>query len=102
MHWVCLCPHSRLLLKVGDVVKYHMLTTVDNPYNPFTHYDEWDSWDQDAGYCTSQFLARVARTSSELSETDQDLAIEEAIEEIVTYNVSGMHTKVPAPAGFVP
>lgn len=84
------------------MVKYHMLTTVDNPYDPFTQFDEWYAWDQDAGYYTSQFLARVARTSAELSETDQDLAMEEAIEEIVTYNVSGMHTKVEAPADFVP
>lgn len=75
----------------------HMLTTVDNPYNPFTHFDEWYSWDMAAGYNTSAFLARVIRTSDDLSEADQDLAREEAIEEIVRENVLGRYRKVESP-----
>ena len=82
------------------MVQLHMLTTVDNPYDPFTEYREWSAFDESRGYYTPQLLARVAITSSELSETDQDLALEAAIEEIVKYNVSGMHMKVPAPAGW--
>lgn len=72
----------------------HMLTTVDNPYDPFTQYIEWSAFDEARGYFTPQLLARVAITSSELSDVDQDLAIESAIDEIVKHNVSGMHTKV--------
>ena len=72
----------------------HMLTTVDNPFNPFTHYDEWDAFDRTQGYHTSAFLARIVRTSDDLSEADQSLAIELAIEEIVKENVSGMHIRV--------
>jgi hypothetical protein len=79
-----------------------MLTTVDNPYDPFTQYDEWLAFDQRLGYFTIEYLARITITSSELSETDQDLAIEQAIDEIVEYNVSGMHRKVSAPAGWTP
>lgn len=79
------------------MVQLHMLTTVDNPYDPFTEYEQWAAFDEQRGYYTPQLLARVAVTSSELSETDQDLAIESAIDEIVEYNVSGMHTKVAAP-----
>lgn len=79
----------------------HMLTTVDNPYSPFTEYDEWSQFDAAAGYHTPQLLARVVVTSSELSEADQDLAMEVAIDEIVTYNLSGMHRKVKAPEGWV-
>lgn len=71
-----------------------MLTTVDNPYNPFTHYTEWYNWDRDAGYNTPGLLARVAITSDELSETDQEEALMMAINEIVTQNVSGMHKKL--------
>jgi hypothetical protein len=72
----------------------YMLTTVDNPFDPFTMFDEWMAYDMMMGYNTTAFLARVARVSDELSEPDQQLAIQLAIEEIVQENVSGMWRKV--------
>lgn len=78
----------------------HMLTTVDNPFNPFTHFDEWDAWDRARGYNTTAFLARVVRTSDELSEADQSLAIEQAIEDIVRENVLGLYRRVPKPSSL--
>jgi hypothetical protein len=72
----------------------YMLTTVDNPFNPFTEYDEWYAYDTMMGYHTLPFLARVAQVSTEISEPDQQLAIQLAIEEIVEENVSGMWRKV--------
>lgn len=74
--------------------KLHMLTTVDNPYDPFTQLDEWYAWDTNAGYHTAAFLARVTRTSEELSETDQDIVLEEAIDTIVRENTLGLYRKV--------
>lgn len=71
-----------------------MLTTVDNPYDPFTQWDEWFAWDQSAGYNTPGMLARIAKSSDELSEADQHLAIQLAIEEIVRENVLGVWRKV--------
>jgi hypothetical protein len=72
----------------------YMLTTVDNPYDPFTQWDEWYAWDRDAGYHTPGFLDRIARMSDELSEGDQHLALEQAMDEIVRENVMGVHRKV--------
>lgn len=72
----------------------HMLTTVDNPFDPFTQFDEWMAYDSQMGYNTLSFLDRVAFVSNELSEPDQALAIEEAIEQIVSENVLGMWRKV--------
>lgn len=72
----------------------YMLTTVDNPYDPWTQWDEWFSWDMNAGYHTPGLLARVARASDELSEVDQYMAIQQAIDEIVQENVLGVHLKV--------
>jgi hypothetical protein len=72
----------------------YMLTTFDNPFNPFTQFDEWYTWDMRAGYDTLGFLDRILITSPELSEADQNLAIDQAIDEIVKENVSGMHRKV--------
>lgn len=71
-----------------------MLTTIDNPYNPFTHFEEWYVYDLSKGYDSCGYLARIAKTSSSLSEKDESLAIEEAIDEIVRLNLSGMHKKI--------
>lgn len=79
---------------MADVV--HMLTTDDNPYNPFTHYDEWLAFDESHGYFTNNFLARVVRSSDELSEADQALEVERAIDEVVHHNVLGIYQKVTA------
>jgi len=71
-----------------------MLSTVDNPFDPFTQYDMWYAFDERLGYHSTLILGRVVKTSEELSDTDQSIAIEDAIDEIVKENVSGMHRKV--------
>lgn len=76
-----------------DTTEY-MLTTVDNPFDPFTMFDEWLAYDTRMGYNTPSFLARIAKVSDELSEPDQALAIQQAIDEVVSENVSGMWRKV--------
>jgi hypothetical protein len=72
----------------------YMLTTVDNPFNPFTQYDEWFAYDRFLGYNTNSLLARIVRSSDELSEADQMLAIHIGMDEIVKENVSGVHRKI--------
>ena len=76
-----------------------MLTTVDNPYDPFTQFDDWLSFDRSKGYFTNEYLARIAKTSDELSETDEQLAIQTAINEIVRLNILGIYKKARAGAG---
>ena len=71
-----------------------MLSTSDNPYDPFTQWDQWYAYDNDHGYYTSDYLARLVVQSNDLSEADQALAIENAIDEIVSENVNGMYVKV--------
>lgn len=74
-----------------------MLTTVDNPYNPFTHFKEWFAFDTVSGYNTASFLARIVITSDDLSDADQALAIQDAIDEIIEENVLGLYQKVLRP-----
>ena len=71
-----------------------MLTTVDNPYNPFVQFDEWVSFDEGKGYYTLQYLARIANTSPDLSDEQNSEAIEEAITEILDYNLIGVYQRV--------
>ncbi len=71
-----------------------MLTTIDNPFSPFTQFREWYEFDVANGYFTSSLLGRITNTSSELSENDQELHVQNAISEIIKENVSGKHRKV--------
>lgn len=73
-----------------------MLTTVDNPFNPFTQWDEWKRFDEDKKHFTCGLLARIAKTSDDLSDADYDHAIIEAIDEIVRFDISGLYRKVYA------
>ncbi len=71
-----------------------MLTTVDNPYSPFDEFDEWYATDQRLGYNTPTLLARVGFTSSDLSELDQERAIDQAIDDILENGISPNYRKV--------
>lgn len=71
-----------------------MLTTLDNPFNPYTQFDEWYAYDTSHGYNTCAYLARIAKTSNELSDEDNELAIEAAMNEILKFNLLGIYIKV--------
>lgn len=71
-----------------------MLTTTDNPFDPFTQFDEWNAFDEAKGYFTCSYLGRVAYTSSDLSDLDQAMAVEEAMNEIISNNPLGIYKKV--------
>ena len=71
-----------------------MITTLDNPFNPFTQFDDWLNYDTTKGYNTCGLLARIAKSSDELSEADEDDAIDNAMQEIIRLNVSGNYILV--------
>lgn len=71
-----------------------MLTTVDNPFDPITQFDDWYEYDESKGYCTSGYVARIAKISDDLSKNDQDLAIQAAIDEIISMNPDGFYKKI--------
>lgn len=71
-----------------------MLTTIDNPFDPFTQFDAWYQYDEEKGYHTPQFLAKIAKTSSNMSDLDYEQEVERAIDEIVKFNVRGIDKKV--------
>lgn len=77
----------------APLVEY-MLTTVDNPFDPFTQFDQWFAYDKQLGYDTPGYLARIAISSDDLSEVDEFVVIQDAIDEIVRENVFGVHRKV--------
>lgn len=73
------------------------LTTFDNPYDPFEEFDPWYAFDCAKGYNSCSLLDRIARTSSQLSDEENDSEIERAIDEIIKYDVENIYKKVLLP-----
>lgn len=71
-----------------------MLTTFDNPYDPFEQFDSWYMFDLDKGYNSSSYLDRIARTSDQLTEEENDKEIERVIDEIIKYDFMNIYKKV--------
>ena len=71
-----------------------MLTTFDNPYNPFEQFTSWFLFDVEKGYDSCAYLGRIARTSDQLSEEENELEIERAIDEIIKYDFRNIYKKV--------
>lgn len=70
------------------------LTTVDNPYDPDTQFTSWYLYDKQKGYDSCDYLARIARTSNQLSDEENVDEIERAIDEIVHYDFLDIYKKV--------
>lgn len=75
-------------------MKQSMLTTIDNPFNPFTQFDQWFAYDEDKGYNSLSYVARIAKTSIELSDEVNAQTTNDAIDEIVRLNLLGIYRKV--------
>ena len=71
-----------------------MLTTIDNPFNPFKDFDSWFLFDVEKGYNSCAYLARIAKTSNEFTEQEEDEEIERAIDEIIKYDFMNIYVKV--------
>lgn len=76
------------------MIKKFMLTTIDNPYDPFTQFTEWLLFDTEKGYNSSSYLGRIAKTSEDFSDVENELEIERAIDEIIKYDFMNIYKKV--------
>lgn len=71
-----------------------MLTTFDNPYDPFEEFTQWLLFDNEKGYGTCDYLGRIARTSDQLSQEENDEEVERAIDEIIQLDFRNIYKKV--------
>ena len=70
------------------------LTTFDNPYDPFKQFNSWFLFDIEKGYNSCGYLARIARTTDQMSDTENEEEIERAIDEIIKYDFMNIYKKV--------
>lgn len=61
----------------------YMLTTFDNPYNPFDQFELWLLFDKENNYNSCELLARFTNNSTEMSQIEEEVDIQRAIDEIV-------------------
>ena len=69
------------------------LTTVDNPFDPFEQFSSWLMFDIEKGYQCCEKLAKIAKISDDMSQTEIDEEIDRAIEEIIQYDILNIYTK---------
>ena len=86
--------HDIIIHDANLSIRRAMLTTSDNPFDPFDDFDSWFAFDTSQNYNSCSYLARIAKTSDELSDVDNELAIEQAIDEIINLNLTGNYLKV--------
>ena len=70
------------------------ITTVDNPYDPCDQFDQWYRFDCDHGYNSCGLLARLAYTSSQLTDNENAYEIELAIDQIIKSDPLNLYRKV--------
>lgn len=75
------------------MAKEIMITTEDNPFDPFSQWDEWYFYDLSQGYNSCERLARLAKTSSQLSDTINNLEVEDAIDTMIYTGAIGKSGK---------
>lgn len=76
------------------MVSESMLTTVDNPYDPFDDFVHWFLYDVQNGYNSCGLLARIAVVDDQMSEEEQRIENEKAIDEIIQYDFMNVYKKV--------
>ena len=71
-----------------------MLTTFDNPYDPFEQFTSWFLFDVEKGYNSCGYLGRIARTSDQLTDEENNAEVERAIDEIIKYDFRKIYKKL--------
>lgn len=72
----------------------YFLTTIDNPYDPSKDFTSWFMFDVEKGYNSCAYLGRIAKTSDILSDEENDLEIERAIDEIISHDFMDIYKKI--------
>lgn len=70
------------------------LTTNDNPYNPLEEFNLWYTFDMEKGYDCSGRLMREAKVRDDMTDIEENIEIERAIDVIIKNDFRGIYKKV--------
>lgn len=70
------------------------LSTIDNPFNPFDDFDNWFLFDCEKGYYSLSRIARLSNTSEDMSDKEEAIATEKAIERLIEIDPLNIYIKV--------
>ncbi len=70
------------------------ITTIDNPFNPFEDFTSWLMFDIEKGYNSSERVARLVKTTDDMSEVEELEEIERAIDRLIEIDPLDLFTKV--------
>lgn len=71
----------------------YAITTFDNPWDPFTQFEEWLAFDNEHGYNTLNKLSRVANLPSDLTDEEEKIETEKAIDAIIASDFLNIYKK---------
>lgn len=75
----------------------YFLTTIDNPFDPVDQQDSWLLYDQLNNYRSNELLSSFARTSDELSDSDNQQEIRDACLRIMALDPNNIYIVVAKP-----
>ena len=70
------------------------VTTIDNPYDPIDDFDRWYAFDRSKDYRTCERLAILCQSFDDMSDLDEQQAVEAGVNRLVELNPIGLYRKV--------
>lgn len=70
------------------------ITTIDNPFDPFDDFNSWFMFDVEKGYYSSSKIARLVKTTDDMTEKEEIEAIESAIDRLIEIDPLDIYVKI--------
>ena len=70
------------------------ITTIDNPFDPFDDFTSWFMFDIEKGYYTSSKIARLAKTTNDMTEKEEIEEIERATDRLIEIDPLDIYIKL--------
>lgn len=70
------------------------ITTIDNPFDPIDDFHNWFLFDIEKGYYTCNKLARLTEEFDGMTQIEENLAVESAIDRLIEIDPLDIYKKV--------
>ena len=70
------------------------ISTIDNPFNPFDDFTSWLMYDTEKGYYSNNKVARLVKTTDEMTLEEELEEIERAIDRLIEIDPLDIYIKV--------